>query len=319
MTERKYNERYDRQKTHELVVLNNTPASSPEKNYSQLKTIRSPDNTYEQLVLQQVSHNEECKDEFTSKENAVTHKEGCQTDGYKTEGAKKPSLFACALYIGIPIITVLIISAIIVAIIGLSHAKSTADREAGLREMSVNMAEQVAALQTELGALQRELNASMEYWKTLQMQQAVSTQRLIENSIAHLEQRFQSDLTEQSNDLQTAITRINTYESSVEDLRQRDIMLEQDIDRVDVQLTMQLSSIRNDVNELDTNNDHLTSSLESHINTYESNTEEFRDRDDMLQRDIDGVSADVSTGLMAISDDVNELRTQVDMLSTNNS
>ena len=346
MTERKYNERHDRQKTHELVVLNNTPASSAEQNYAQLKTIRSPDNTYEQLVLRQVSHNEVCEDELKDKENAVTHEERCQTGGYENKGEKttKPSVFACALYIGIPIITALIISAMIVAIIGLSHADSTANKEAGLREMSVNMAEQVVALQAELGALQRELNASMEYWETLQMQQAVSTQKLINDSIAHLQQHFQTALTQQNNDLGTALTQqnndlrraitqqnndlqmtkttvsnnidelsqtradvnqlnsklhthINTYESSVEVLHERDNTLQQNMERANVQVTMKLSSIRNDVTELTTNNNNLSSSLESHINTYESNAEEFRDRDDMLQRDIDGVSAEVSTGL----------------------
>ena len=345
MTERKYNERHDRQKTHELVVLNNTPASSPEQNYAQLKTIRSPDNTYEQLVLRQVSHNEKCEDELKDKENAVTHKERCQTGGYETEGekTKKPSVFACALYIGIPIITVLIISALIVAIIGLSHADSTANKEAGLRkmsvnmaeqvaalqtelgalqreeaglrEMSVNMAEQVAALQTELGALQRELNTSIEYWKTLQMQQAVSTQRLIDNSIVYLEQHFQSALIRQNNDFQTAITQQNndlqmtktTVSNNVDELSQT----RADVNQLNSKLHTHINTYESSVEDLR----RLSSSLESHINTYDSNAEAFRNRDNMLQQDINGVS----TGLMAISNDVNQLRTQVDMLRTNNS
>ena len=98
MTERKYNECHDRQKTHELVALNNTPASSPEQNYAQLKTIRSPDNTYEQLVLRQVSHNEVCEDELKDKENEVTHEERCQTGGYKTEGEKTKCFCLCSIY-----------------------------------------------------------------------------------------------------------------------------------------------------------------------------------------------------------------------------
>ena len=174
------------------------------------------------------------------------------------------------------------------AIIGLSHAKGTADKlEAGLREISVNMAEQVVALQTELGALQRELNASIEYWKTLQMQQAVSTKRLINNSIAHLEQHFRSALTQQNNDLRRAITQQNN----------------------DLQMTK--STVSNNVNGLSqtrTDVNQLNSKLHTHIN---------RDRDDTLQRDINRVSAEVSTELMAIRNDVNQLRTQV--LSRNNS
>ena len=135
--------------------------------------------------------------------------------------------------------------------------------------MIQHMAQQVHVLQADVGRLQTRLNATIDHLDTIVTQQALDTQREMDDSIARLQQLFQSELTQQNNNLQMVKT--------------------------------DLTSNINDLFNTTANLTELSSTLDAHINTYESSTAEFNERDDSLQQNIDSVNEEVNAQLTSIS------------------
>ena len=106
----------------------------------------------------------------------------------------------------------------------------------------------------------------------------------MDDSIARLQQPFQSELTQQNNNLQMVKT--------------------------------DLTSNINDLFNTTANLTGLSSTLDAHINTYESSTAEFNERDDSLQQNIDSVNDEVNAQLTSIRNDMEQLSVRVNMLNT---
>lgn len=173
--------RYVRQNwesTHELVVLRSSSesghkntASPVEENYTELKTIRSPTNNYEQVLLTQESTEDE-NIENRIEEGAVTLSVKSVAGEKKENVGKK--LIACII-ITVAFITFLFAVVLTAAVLGLLCAEATADKLQWLQQKSLQMAEQV-------NTLKRELNISVAQWEAALNQQAADIYRRINDS-----------------------------------------------------------------------------------------------------------------------------------------
>lgn len=146
-------------------------ASPVEENYTELKTIRSPTNNYEQVLLTQESTEDE-NIENRIEEGAVTLSVKSVAGEKKENVGKK--LIACII-ITVAFITFLFAVVLTAAVLGLLCAEATADKLQWLQQKSLQTAEEV-------NTLKRELNISVAQWAAALNQQATDIYRHINDS-----------------------------------------------------------------------------------------------------------------------------------------
>ena len=187
--------------THELVVLPNSTQldtnSDNNNNYAQLKTIRSPKNIYERSTPQLND---------TDIKLSVSESKYDQEDKEIQSSPKKPTLSSnkrnkrcyfitkiIMILVIIVITTAVIMSALIMAVIGLSKASNGVDNLQNLEATVQHLSQQVIELEKELNTSMKQLQAEIK-------QQVIDLQSQI-NSSENTLQLLTTDINEHVNEL----------------------------------------------------------------------------------------------------------------------
>ena len=292
--------KFERGKTHEMVVLPTTKVQDTDSNYAKLKTIRSsPVNNYEQVLPHEQA--DSLKSQPAQDQGYTAPQTDsfvlCETKSDTLEQRKKSHLPWKKMIIAplvIALITVLIVIVLVVAVVGLAQANSTASEGQSLEETVQQMAQQITALQAEL-------NSSMEELKTAVNQQA----QHLANSTAS----FETAVEQQAEELQRHITDSeNMLLLIVADNEEK-------IDGVERELSDQISNL-DQTKATASDLGEVHNELDTHIQVFQQATDSLTLRDDTLEDRVDTVITNLHSLDIDHTSQLDELRDNVNGLFT---